>query len=177
MRPPPITELVRYWDGTSSNQRPFGLQLCQKPLVLLSTPGHSLGFVPANHRQLSLSILEQLCDWRWSHLLGKNVKVHSPSENEIIVSPCGWSVGSELEYVGAPLDPHMITVWLRSFLPRTATRKPCLALITILFRVTCFLCQEDMESNKSHCECLDHAKFIRIKLGAELLVLYKTLET
>ena len=32
MGPPPITELVRYWDGTSSNQRPVGLQLCQKPL-------------------------------------------------------------------------------------------------------------------------------------------------
>ena len=46
--------------------------------VLLSTLLHSLGFVPANHRQLSLSILDQLCDWRWSHLLGKNVKVHSP---------------------------------------------------------------------------------------------------
>ena len=32
----------------------------------------SLGFVPANHRQLILSILDQLCDWRWSHLLGNN---------------------------------------------------------------------------------------------------------
>ena len=51
--------------------------------VLLSTPRHSLGFVPANHRQLSLSILEQLCDWRWSHLLGKNVKVHSPFQADI----------------------------------------------------------------------------------------------
>ena len=47
--------------------------------VLLSTLRLSLRFVPANHRQLSLSILDQLCDWRWSHLLGKNVKVHSPS--------------------------------------------------------------------------------------------------
>ena len=32
MGPPPITELVWYWDGHSSNQRPVGLQLCQKPL-------------------------------------------------------------------------------------------------------------------------------------------------
>ena len=42
--------------------------------VLLSTLTHSLGFVLANHRQLSLSIFDQLCHWRWSHLLGKNVK-------------------------------------------------------------------------------------------------------
>ena len=46
--------------------------------VLLLTLTHSLGFVPANHRHLSLSIFDQLCDWRWSRLLGKNVKVHSP---------------------------------------------------------------------------------------------------
>ena len=44
----------------------------------LSTLRHSVGFVPANHRQLSLSILDQLCDWRWFHLLGKNV--HSPCD-------------------------------------------------------------------------------------------------
>ena len=46
--------------------------------LLLSTPRLCLRFVPPNHRQLSLSIFDQLCDWRWSHLLGKNVKVHSP---------------------------------------------------------------------------------------------------
>ena len=39
--------------------------------VLLSTLRHQFGFVPANHSQLSLSILDHLCDWRWSHLLGK----------------------------------------------------------------------------------------------------------
>ena len=41
--------------------------------VLLSTVRHSLAFVPANHMKLSLLILDQLWDWRWSHLLGKNV--------------------------------------------------------------------------------------------------------
>ena len=38
--------------------------------VLLSTLRRPLGFVPANHRHLRLSILDQLCDWRWSHFLG-----------------------------------------------------------------------------------------------------------
>ena len=46
--------------------------------VLLLTLRHPLGFVPPNHRQRSLSIFSELCDWRWSHLLGKSVKVHSP---------------------------------------------------------------------------------------------------
>ena len=32
MGPPPITELVQYWHGTSSNQRPVGLQLRQRPI-------------------------------------------------------------------------------------------------------------------------------------------------
>ena len=58
---------------------------------LLSNPRHSLGFVPPNHRQPSLSIFDKLCDWRWSHLLGKNVKVHSPSR--ICWQCCGqWCI-------------------------------------------------------------------------------------
>ena len=52
--------------------------------MLLSTLKHSIGFVPPNHRQLSLSIFDQLCDWRWFLLLGKNVKVHRPYSNNII---------------------------------------------------------------------------------------------
>ena len=59
--------------------------------VLLSNLRQYLIFVPANHRQLSLSILDQLCDWRWSHLLGKNVKVHSPysASPDFFVGPIG----------------------------------------------------------------------------------------
>ena len=52
--------------------------LCLLSHGLFSTLRHALAFVPANHMQFSLSILDQLCDLRWSHLLGKNVKVHSP---------------------------------------------------------------------------------------------------
>ena len=50
--------------------------------VLLSTMRHSLGFVPANHRQLSLSILDQLCDWR-SHFLGKKRQGPQPIRQQM----------------------------------------------------------------------------------------------
>ena len=42
--------------------------------VLLSTLRHSIVFVQAKHSQLSLSILDQLWDWRWSHSLGKKLR-------------------------------------------------------------------------------------------------------
>ena len=97
--------------------------------VLLSTPSHSLGFVPTNHRQLSLSIFDQLCDWMWSHLLGKNFKVHSPSVkipfsmkpcrmlslfqvHSSCLSPCGKMLVGPVEGAreGFP-PPHDLGLW------------------------------------------------------------------
>ena len=36
---------------------------------------------PNQSQAAQLSILDQLCDWKWSHLLGKNVKVNSPKKS------------------------------------------------------------------------------------------------
>ena len=50
----PITELVQYWDGTSSNQRPVCWQLYQKPLCTQQHPVYFREYLatPIQHRSL-----------------------------------------------------------------------------------------------------------------------------
>ena len=68
--PPPITELVQYWDWLRSNQRQVGLELfCSLPEAILYTTTFSMNF--------------QALEWRlsWLWLAGTNLRESLRSDN------------------------------------------------------------------------------------------------